>query len=187
MLIMRERPGGELRVRTCRFELPGWIRMTEGDKEVMRQYDRRDIRLVNGRATYVPPELWKLKQRRRDQVKANTEALLGMGFPFDGKRAALDEEAHRKINSLKADIAGLTTAEIEGSGLLPLFWTALGGLDVILLDANNLQDFLNAARTYYMAFEMSGTQLNNAINNCQSEAELDAIVDSRLWPVIPES
>lgn len=146
--------------------LPGenWVLMTE---EELSDY------LESHQTTYsnweVNINLTENKKKRIKEVDRRTQEIISNGFTFDSNQFSLSIEAQINWSGLVTLESLLTwpmtiTTKVDGS---------------YLLAQSDLLYFIGTGKTVITTTLDSGRTLKISINNATTQAELDAIVDSR--------
>lgn len=113
--------------------------------------------------------LAQMKANKNASIDARTQALISNGFAFDGHGFSLSPAAQMNWSGLKTFEAILTW---------PVKVTANGDVEYPLAQAN-LIPFVGTALGTVAAHYTSGRVLKLLVNACTTEAQVEAVMDSR--------
>lgn len=118
-------------------------------------------------------QLTEQKANKFVAIDARTDVLIFTGFVYSGKRFSL---------SLTAQLKMMGTHQIKDDVALvyPIKWNTYDDLDVIsIADSATLNSFYLAGFAVVRGHIDSGTALKDSIRAASTQAQLDAVVDTR--------
>ena len=111
------------------------------------------------------------KIRKFQAVDTRTGELIAPGFAYSSKQFSLSQNAQSSLHGLNAR---------KDTETYPIEWNTIDDLDVYSIDdATDAGAFYDAAATVWRTHKDSGTTLKSSIRAATTQAELDAVEDTR--------
>lgn len=129
---------------------------------------------------YKPP-LTALKAAKKSNILNRTEELLNSGFAYDGKTFGSTEKDQTKWNFLQSKILRKKDKGITNDKIYPINNKVrdINGSFVDIPDNDYLDELLDAGELHYDNIMSAHYSIIDQIDNCNTEAELDSIIDNR--------